>query len=70
MFFSLNIVVWEMLCFPLLARHNLPEVTQTGKAEWNIPVCFQNSCAGVLEMFFEQINGSVLGKLFPFFIYF
>lgn len=30
------------------------------------PVCFQNSCAGVLEMFFEQINGSVLGKLLPF----
>lgn len=32
----------------------------------DIPVCFQDSCAGVLEMFFEQINGSVLGKLFPF----
>lgn len=31
-----------------------------------IPVCFQNSCAGVLEMLFEQINGSIFGKLFPF----
>lgn len=34
MFFSLNIVVSEMLCFPSLGRHNLPEVAQTGKAEW------------------------------------
>lgn len=35
------------------------------KGWMEIPVCFQNSCAGVLEMF-EQINGSIFGKLFPF----